>query len=134
MSSHWKHRRRRHSSYAGSRCLEGRVNRVATERGVLFDKAAGSFGLSALIGSDYMRSNANSTRCVLSRRQQRATPTASTATCPWCGAPARLVERVTVRNRKTKPERHAEAAEPDTAAAARQRRESGPVPTSSRPA
>ena len=34
---------------------------------------------------------------------------------------ARLGDRVTVRKRKTKPERHAEAAEPDTAAAARQR-------------
>src|SRR3954471_12371829 len=52
--------------------LERRVNRLATERGALFDKSGASFGLS---GTDQQRLNAierELDECFLLRRQQRA--------------------------------------------------------------
>jgi len=57
---------------AVDRGLESRLNRLATERGVLFDKAAGGFGLS---GADKQRLHAverELDECFLTRRQQRA--------------------------------------------------------------
>jgi hypothetical protein len=114
----------RSSSAAADGGLEGRVNRLATEGGVLFDKAAGSFGLSS---ADRQRLHAierelELDECFLTRREQRAARDGNRfdrdMPLVWR---ARLGDRVTVRKRKTKPERHAEVAEPDTTAAARQR-------------
>jgi hypothetical protein len=60
------------SGTAADRRLESQVNRLATERGVLFDKAAEGFGLSA---ADRQRLHAierELDECFLTRRQQRA--------------------------------------------------------------
>ena len=59
-------------SHADQANLERRVNRLATERGALFDKAGATFGLS---GPDQARLNAverELDECFVLRRQQRA--------------------------------------------------------------
>jgi hypothetical protein len=60
------------SSKASEATLAQQLNRLATERGALFDKAAGRFGLS---GVDQQRLHAierELDECFLARRRQRA--------------------------------------------------------------
>ncbi len=52
--------------------LERRVNRLATERGALFDKASANFGLSALDQKRLSAIERELDECFLARRRVRA--------------------------------------------------------------